>query len=316
MGRMCFGQGGTIIPEGFIQGTFPEAYLDWSSDYPGSEKPPPPPPPAGDGPESDDMPGPETNMDAWALGVLASAYKLSTGLPFDPVAVQLLLALSRSQTFYGWPLFPTGIVGEKNETHWMGHHNWCALRCRATVGGKDAPCFQNNGCIAGFAGTEWLRTPSGWRSGPVCYDHQSTNLAGALAYVRASTASPESLRAIQSGNCFQAALELLREGVLVRSLDPGPIELGEDAATFAHRMVEAAIGIAHSTGSGVVVTEGVPQGVHVDLTGPQPPAAPPLPERRWTQPAVIAAGSAVGALIGLGSLWLRNWLKTRSSSAS
>lgn len=315
MGRLCVGQGGTVLPEAFLEGIFPDAYLDWSGDYPGSQSPPkPPPPPPGDAPSLDDIPRPDTNMDAWAVSVLANVWSLVTGTPTHPRAILALAALSRSETFYGWPLFPSGQDGSRSVRNWYGHHNWVGLRCTTILGGRPVPCFQNQGCIAGFPDNAKIRTVAGWQLVPTCFEHQRTNLQGAASYVRAAMASGyESTFALDKGDVYELALVWMRSGMLVRTIGADEAQTRLDAAHYAKRMMAAARAIAQNTGMAMDLTDSTPKGAEVAALDPDEPAGPAdvSPAKRGA-PGWVATTASVLAGVAAGAIGL--WAVKKTSA--
>ena len=310
MGRMCVGQGGTVLPDGFLEGTFGDAYLDWSKEYPGSQDPPPPPPqPAGDLPLTDDVPPPNTNMDAWALVFLANAWKLTTGRVIDPRSAMLLAAFSRSETFYGWPLFPQGVVGSRDAREWWGHHNWGGVNCYTFVGGSPVACYQNGGCITGFLSGAKRKTESGWAIVPVCYEHQDTNLQGAVAYIKAvlGVGDRSAVKTVlASGNAFDFASMLRARGLVLRTDNADSEQMRIDSAYYADRVLRSARTIAVNAGVPMVLESGIPEGL-VDAS--KDPSEPPgLTDRTSPSSSSLSAtklvvGTLAGIAMGVGAAW-------------
>jgi hypothetical protein len=310
MGKLCVGQGGTVLPEGFLEGTFGDAYLDWSKEYPGSQAPPPPPPqPVGDEPLTDDAPPPNTNMDAWALLVLANAWKLVVGEVIDPRTAMLLAGFSRSETFYGWPLFPEGIVGGRDATSWWGHHNWGGINCYTYVGGRPVACYQNGGCITGFLEGAKRKTAAGWQIIPVCYEHQDTNLQGAIAYIRAvlGTGDQAAVRGVLfTGNAFDFASVLRTRGLVLRTDNADAHGMALDAAYYADRIMRAARTIAINAQVPMVLEAGIPAGLADEAKDPSEPAGltdRPKPSGGSMSPAGVILGGLAGIALGIGGAW-------------
>lgn len=315
MGSVCLGQGGTVLPAGFLEGLFGDAYLDWSKEYPGSQQPPPPPPqPHGEPPEASDVPPDTTNMDLWAASILANAWRLATRETIDPTTLMVLQSLSRSETFYGWPLFPLGKIGTRDATRWWGHHNWAASVCYTVLGGRPVACYQNGGCVSGFLDMAKRKTQSGWVRIPVCYEHYKTNLAGAEGYVRRvlSVGDEQAVKKVlRSGRAFDVAAMLRAAGMLIRTDNASEKAIVDDAAYFASRMMRSARTISINTALPMVMTEGLPQGVSVayDPSEPagltdRPAAAAPV-----LSPAQAIAGVAIGVSMGVAGTWLYRKIK-------
>jgi hypothetical protein len=316
MGRLCVGQGGTVLPEGFLEGTFGDAYLDWSKEYPGSQAPPPPPPqPPGDLPLTQDMPPPNTNMDAWALGVIANAWRLTTGEIIDPRTALVLAAFSRSETFYGWPLFPQGEVGGRDARSWWGHHNWAAINCYTVLGGRPVVCYQNGGCVTGFLEGAKRKTAEGWSIIPVCYEHQDTNLQGAIAYIRAVLATGDQAairQVLRSGSAYDVAITFRMRGLVLRTDNADARGMMLDAAYYAERIMRAARTIAVNAQIPMVLEAGIPAGLSGGATDPsEPPSLTdyPAPPKGSIGPVQAVLGTAFGIAMGVAGAWA--WAKVK-----
>ncbi len=300
-----------MLPEGFLEGVLGDAYLDWSEDYPGSQVPPPPPqPPVGDEPLLNDAPPPNTNMDAWALGMIAQAWHLTTGQVIDPRTAMVLAALSRTETFYGWPLFPTGVVDGRDARGWWGHHNWGATTCYTVLGGRPMACYQNGGCVTGFLDAAKVLTSEGWKLVAVCYEHHDTNLKGAIGYIRTILAvgsdQAEVRAVLASGSAYDVAMMLRATGVLLRTDNADPKQMQQDAAYYASRIMRGARTIAINTGAPMVLDGTLPEGVTVPPTvGSEPPGLTDYPpaEAASIGAAGAIAGVALGAVIGVAGAW-------------
>lgn len=315
MGKLCFGSGGTIFPPDYVpDADIPDLYLDWSKDYPGSEPPPVGQVPPGDPPVLGDQPEVGTDLDLWARGVLAQALYDETGMVPSPEALQVLQAVSRFESNYGWPFFPNGVspTTGRDGRNWWGHHNWAAIQCMTEVGGRAVSCYHNGGCLAGFYDLGRVREAGVWTQYPSCFAHEDSNEAGARAFVRRvlGPSPARTMSVLDTGDLSLVATDLRLRELFVRTRDADDAGILEDAQWYAARLLANAAPIARLYG-GTRVRPGSLGGDLV-IDAAEPPGLSDLPAARATMGVGgVLIGLVVGAGLGLGAVWtykqIRGW---------
>jgi hypothetical protein len=291
-GPVCYGEGGSLIPGEFTDQ--PDLWADWSHAYPGSP-PPPTPWPAGDLPDLRDMPPAGTDMDSWAKGLLSQAFYDVIGHYPDPAVVQLIQALSKHLTNYGWPGFPTGkTAAGRDTTPWWGHHNFGVMSC--------AGCFDGQRCVAGFLDQTEVHDQNGWQIRPACFAHYPTNLGGAQGLVRHLLGSSEVWAAVQTADSYALAVAMRQAGMTRRRQDAG-LEARELAAAIQR----AAQSLADVYGA-VLVSSSSPSVPAIDPTEPPGLTQIDLPTPRSRTALVVGAAATLVA----GALAVRWWVRRSS----
>ena len=267
---------------------------------------PPTPTPTGDPPNLSDKPPDGTNWDLWAKGILAQAWLNLFGVAPSPVELQMEQAHARLEGHYGWP-------NAEKFPEWQGHHNWGAINCMTRINGVFKSCYQDGECVHGFLGRDRIDG----KTYPVCFDHQDTNIDGAMKFLKVAVYSRKGVAAaLPSGDCYRVAYELRKSGYYMRTKNADEAQMQADAAYYAHALYNNAKAIVRSTGGALLVSLGVPSSVK-----PSSPASPGWPAL-YTDlagpipmddgPSIVGpiVGIAVGVLGALGGRWAyKRWVK-------
>jgi len=173
--RRCLGDGGAVVPRGWLGGDGPDAPLSWGDAYPGSGPDP------GEAERQSrnlaDVPGcpDQACLDIWARLVLEAAWKALGYNPSETV-IQSSQAISRMLANYGWPGFPRAVRGSRDMSKWWGHHNWGAVICET--------CVETNTCFApAFVDMIEVREGGSVREISACFEHANNNDAGAKRFI-------------------------------------------------------------------------------------------------------------------------------------
>lgn len=267
--QVLIGEGGVAVPDDYVAApasTLPDYSARpgrWSSESragfeepksettqdppPPAEQPPKSPPPAGDQPDVSDKPGSGTNMDRWASAVLQEAWRRMFGTDPSPKALQAVQAVSRLESFYGWPTpskFP----------NWQGHHNWGSIQCVTRIDGRMRSCYQNGVCVKGFLGKDSFIV--GGKSEPydICFESRPTNLEGAQRFLEVLIVKrPSVAKVIDTGDAYEIALAMRRTGYFARTKHADEAQIKSDAIYYGGAIAKSAKAIASSWGTSPVV---------------------------------------------------------------
>ena len=147
---------------------------------------------------------PAGSLDVWAPRVVRAAYKIVMGVYPTPQAMQMVLAVGRTEGWYGWASKPS---------QWPGHHNWGAITC----GGKPPVC----GC--GFVAGDGYYVNGKWQKYETCFAHRATNLEGAIHLVEVLVLKRDAIQDVMdSGHIIDFARAMRDTTYFCRTTRPGP----------------------------------------------------------------------------------------------
>jgi hypothetical protein len=226
------------------------------------------------------------SLDGWAQGVLAAAWEARYGAPAPPAAIQAIGAISRLESYYGWP---------KNEK-WRGHHNWGAIQCRCYDKALDA-------CIGGFRSKDKIKDDSGnWVPFAVCFEHRDTNEQGADRFLQILLDKrPGVAGVIDSGDAFAIAYEMRKTWYFVHTKNATDEQMRAEAKLYAKDIAYGAKRIAQNTGNDQLVFYKDPDGTDVPEDPNDPTYVQPQPASASSSSSGIGKWFVFGAIGVLGA---------------